>query len=104
MRVDLLLVFCLDDQDDLNGDQVKRVIALRKYKLGLSVNGKLSGVLKPNQGEVELLQQKALTHLENMSHGVLSINLLLHDTILVDTNCRENVQYGLVHLIKTIDN
>lgn len=49
MGVDLLLVFRLDDQDDLNGDQVKRVIALRKYKLGLSVDGKLSGVLKSMQ-------------------------------------------------------
>lgn len=44
------------------------------------------------------------TYLKNVSHGVFAVDLLLHDTILVDTDCRQDIQDGLVHGFKTVDN
>lgn len=38
-----------------------------------------------------------------MCDSVLSIDLLLHDTILVNADSSENIQDGLVHGFKTID-
>jgi hypothetical protein len=46
MRVNLLLVLCLDHQNDLNWDQVEWVVLLGEDELGLVVNRKLGGVLR----------------------------------------------------------
>ena len=45
-----------------------------------------------------------MLYLKDVGDGVLSINLLLHDTILVDTNGRQKIQHALVHWLETIDN
>jgi hypothetical protein len=46
VRVDLLLVLSLDDEDDLNRDQVRAIILLLgEDELGLSIDRELGGVL-----------------------------------------------------------
>lgn len=42
-------------------------------------------------------------YLKDVSHGVLAVDLLLHYTILVDTDCRQDIEDGFVHSLKTID-
>jgi hypothetical protein len=39
-----------------------------------------------------------------VGHSFFSIDVTLHDTILVDTNCSENVQGILVARVDTIEN
>jgi hypothetical protein len=39
-----------------------------------------------------------------MGHGFLSINVTLHDTILVNTDCRKNIQSVLVTWVDTVEN
>lgn len=39
-----------------------------------------------------------------MGDSVLAIDLFLHYTVLVNTDCGENVKHGLVHRLKTVDN
>jgi hypothetical protein len=39
-----------------------------------------------------------------MRDGVLAVNLLLHDTILVHANCCQNIQHALVHFVKPVHN
>ncbi len=46
VRVDLLLVLRLDNQDDLNGHEVIGVLSMRDDKLGRGVHGKLGCVLQ----------------------------------------------------------
>ena len=36
-------------------------------------------------------------HLKYMCDRIFSINLLLHDTILIHPNCRKDIQNALVH-------
>ena len=43
-------------------------------------------------------------YLENVGNGVLAIDLLLHDSILVNTHGGEEIENTLVHRLKTIDN
>ena len=43
------------------------------------------------------------TYLEDVGDGIFTIDLFLHDTILVDANCGKNIQDSLVHRLKTID-
>lgn len=38
-----------------------------------------------------------------MSDGILSVNLLFHDTILIHANRGEKIQDGLVHRLETVD-
>lgn len=45
MRVDLLLVLGLDDQNELNGNEIVRIFGLWENKSGRSINRQLSGVL-----------------------------------------------------------
>ena len=44
-----------------------------------------------------------MTYLEDVGNGVLAVNLLLHDTILVHTDGSKNIQDSLVHGLQTID-
>ena len=46
MRVDLLLVLCLDDEDDRHRYKVSVVIAMRKDELWRRIDGQLGRVLK----------------------------------------------------------
>lgn len=46
MGVDLLLVFGLEDEDDLYGDEIVRVITVWEDELRRSVDRNLSGVLE----------------------------------------------------------
>src|ERR1700753_698019 len=39
-----------------------------------------------------------------MSSGLSAINVFLHDTVLVDTNCGENIQSSLVTWVNTVEN
>lgn len=39
-----------------------------------------------------------------MGNGVLSVDLLFHNAILIYTNCGENIQDGFVHGLETVDN
>ena len=51
-----------------------------------------------------LIEKAALLpYLENVSDGILAIDLLLHDTILIHTNRGENIQDSLVHGFQTIN-
>lgn len=43
------------------------------------------------------------TNLKDVGNSLLSINLLLHDAVLVDTDGGEDVQNILVHVLKTIN-
>ena len=84
--VDLLLVFSLDDEDDLDGNEIVGIVLLGQNELGCGVDGKLSGILK------------------DVGDGILAIHLLLHDTILVDANRSQDIQNTLVHLVEPVHN
>ena len=43
-------------------------------------------------------------HLEDMSDGILSIDLFFHDTVLVYADRGQKIQDGLVHGLETVDN
>lgn len=86
VRVDLLAVRCLEAEDELHWWQILRAIVGGTDKLLAWCDGKLTGVL------------------ENVSDCVFAINVLLDDTILVDTNGSEKVQRVLVGLLNTIEN
>jgi hypothetical protein len=43
------------------------------------------------------------TDLEDVGNGLLAVNLLLHDAILVDTYGGEDVQNILVHVVEAVD-
>jgi hypothetical protein len=45
VRVDLLLVLCLDEEDDLDRDEVEFIALNREDELGLGIDRKLSGIL-----------------------------------------------------------
>lgn len=45
MRINLLLILSLQDEDDLYGYQVIGVVLMREHKLGLCINRQLSGIL-----------------------------------------------------------
>jgi len=49
MGVDLFLVFCLDNEDDLDGDEVERVVLLWEHQLRRCIDGELGGVLRRDQ-------------------------------------------------------
>jgi hypothetical protein len=86
MGIDLFLVLGLQDQDDLDRHEVVRVFATRQNQLRSGINRKLCGVL------------------EDMSDGILSVDLLFHNTVLIYTDRGQNIQNGLVHRLETVDN
>ena len=86
MTVDLFFVLRFEDKNDLDGDEVVGVVAVRENQRRGSVDGELGSVL------------------EDMCYSVLVIDFLFHDTILVDTNRSENIKYRLVHSLETVDN
>ncbi len=45
VRIDLLLILGLEDEDNLDRHQVGRIIGLRKNELRRSINGQLGGIL-----------------------------------------------------------
>jgi hypothetical protein len=87
VRIDLLLIFCLDNEDNLDGYQIVWIVSVWKDKLGRSIDRELRGVLQENelQGTIYKLAQNQ-THFENVCHGILVINLFLHDAVLVHSN------------------
>ena len=104
MGIDLLLVLGLQDQYDLDRHEVIRVIANRQDQLRTSINGKLCGILR-NSPELRLCSDDGYSaYLKDMSDGIFSINLLLHDAVLIHTNSGQNIQDGFVHGLETIDN
>lgn len=46
----------------------------------------------------------AKTATYNVSNGLISINILLHDTILVDTDSGEQIERALVARVNTVEN
>lgn len=103
MGVDLLLVLGLQDQNDLDWHEVVRIIANRQDQLRSGIDGKLCGVLR-NPPEPRLSAVIGhLAYLKDMSDGILSIDLLFHDTVLVHANGGQNIQDGFVHGLETID-
>ena len=49
VRIDLLLVFCLDNEDNLDGYQIVWIVSMWKDKLGRSIDRELRGVLQENK-------------------------------------------------------
>ena len=85
MRVDLLLILRLDNKDHLHRHEIVCVVTVRKHQCGRRVDTELRRVL------------------ENVRDRVFAINLLLHDTVLIDTDGCEDIQHRLVHRLQTID-
>jgi hypothetical protein len=54
MRVDLLLIFCLEDEDDLDGKKIVWIIGLGKNKLRCGIDRKLSCVLEKKKYKVSI--------------------------------------------------
>ena len=105
MGIDLLLVLGLQDEDDLDRHEVVRVIIGRQNQLRSSVDRKLRCILQNtllNLGCVQVMSYSA--YLKDVGNSVLSVNLLLHDSILVYANRGENIQDGFVHGLETVDN
>lgn len=86
MRVDLLAVLLLQAENELHRRQTRGSIGRRSDELLVGCYGKLTGVL------------------EDVSNSLLSINILLDDTILEDTNSGEDIQSVLVSLFNTVEN
>lgn len=64
MRVDLLLIFRLDDQDNLNRDQVERIVAVWKHKLGFCIDGQLGGILLDDRNVISIPKKTTNSILE----------------------------------------
>jgi hypothetical protein len=103
MTVDLLRILLLEDEDDLDGDEIVGIVVMRKNERRCRVDAELGRVLYMRErASVSFLplgpkRAKAETNLEDMSYGLSSIDLLLHDPVLVDSNGGENVEDLLVH-------
>lgn len=101
VRVDLLLVLRLDDKNDLYRHQVVGVICVRHDQLRCGINRQLGRVLL---GRQRLSQnRRRLAYLENVRDSVLSVDLFLHDTILIHTDSGQNIQHSLVHGLETVN-
>lgn len=66
--VNLLLVLCLYDEDDLHGNEVVRIISVWKHECWSCVDRQLGRVL------------------ENMCDDIFPVDLFFHDTVLVNAN------------------
>ncbi|KAI6752785.1 hypothetical protein HG530_013537 [Fusarium avenaceum] len=86
MRVDLLGVLLLQTEDHLNWWQVLGAFVCGSDKLLVGGDGKLGGVFK------------------DMSNGLLAVDILLDNTVLVNTNSRKDIEGVLVSLIDTVEN
>jgi len=104
MGIDLLLVFGLQDEDDLDRYEVVGVIANRQNQLRSSIDGKLRSILRDSPKPRLCAAMGCSAYLEDMSNGILPIDLFFHDTILIYTNCGQDIQDGLVHGLETVDN
>lgn len=105
MRINLFLVLRLNNKDNLNGDEILCVIALRHNKLRCCVHGQLGGVLhEARSARVVCTANAWLTHLEDVSNRLFTINLLLHDTVLIYSHGSQYIEDCLVHRLETVNN
>ncbi|KAI6748967.1 hypothetical protein HG531_007914 [Fusarium graminearum] len=86
MRVDLLGVLLLQTEDHLNWWQVLGTLVCRSDELLVGGDGKLGGVF------------------EDVGNGLLAVDILLDDTILVNTYGGKYIKGVLVSLINTVEN
>lgn len=103
MRIDLLLVLGLENEDDLNRHQIVWVVFSWQHKLWGRIDRQLGGVLFLRVSSSILDQEIKIVHLEDMGYSVLTIDLFLHNTILVNSDGSENIEHGLVHRLKTVN-
>lgn len=69
------------------------------------IHGKLGGVLIVGYASIQGQCITVLdTYLKDMSHRVFTVDLFLHNTILVDSDRRQDIQDRLIHGLKTVDN
>lgn len=85
MGVDLFAVLLLQTEDHLDRWQGRRAIVVRSNQLLVGSDGQLRGVL------------------ENMSRGLLAVDVTLHDTILVNADGGKQVESALVARVDTIE-
>lgn len=86
MRVDLLAVCRLQAENELHRRQRRRALVNGSDELLIRRDGQLGGVL------------------ENVGNRLVSVNVLLDHTVLVDTNGSQDVEHVLVHLLDTVEN
>ena len=104
MGIDLLLVLGLQDQDNLDRHEVVRVIVGRQDQLRSSIDRKLRSILRDTLLNLGCVRICHSAYLKDVGNGVLAVNLLFHDSVLVHANRGENIQDGFVHGLETVDN
>src|SRR6266436_2347336 len=71
VRVDFLLVLCLENENDLDRHQVIRIVWVRKDKLGRGIDRELCGVLYENKFQNTIYKlARTRAHLKNVRHGI----------------------------------
>jgi hypothetical protein len=101
VRVDLLAVLLLQAEHHLDGRERAGAVIVGANELLVGRDGELRGVLELRLLAWPLDCRFCSTH--DMGNGLVSVNVLLHDTILVYTDSREQVERALVAGVDTVE-
>jgi len=99
--VDLFAVLLLQAEHHLDRRQSRWTVIERSNELLVGRHGQLSGVLELEIVNTSARYRRRLTN--NVCRGFLSVNVLLHDSVLVDTDCRQDIQCTFVARIDTVE-
>jgi hypothetical protein len=101
--VDLLCVLLLQAEHHLHGGKRAGAVIVRADELLVRGDGQLCCVLE--LGDVRLTDYHvAKTWTYDVSDSLLAVDILLHDTILVDTDGSEQIERALVAGVDTVEN
>ena len=103
MGVNFFAVLLLQAEHHLYRRKSAGAVIVRPDQLLIGSHGKLGSVLKLDCVRTESSWIPSLSAYD-MSNCFFSVNILLHDTVLVDTNGCEEIKRALVARVDTVEN
>jgi hypothetical protein len=101
VRVDLLAVLLLEAEHHLNGRKRTSAVVVRADELLVGRDGQLGGVFELDSVKHGGWLYRLGTY--DVSDRLLAVNVLLHDTVLVDADRRQQVEGALVAGVDAVE-